>query len=144
MLDLGQLAQIVVCVSAVCVCWPKRNGPTRTGLTRINPLAQVELAQVERCLTLLCVGPRWTPPPLRRTAQNFALSFLLVSFFLSPGVFLCLFSSLRGSSRGIVVVFWSVGTSSVLVCLQVVVWKTPAIGLSRIGLNRALPSAFHS
>ena len=36
-------------------------------------------------------------------------------FFLSPDVFSCLFSSLWVSSRGILVVFWSVGTSNVLV-----------------------------
>ena len=53
------------------------------------------------------------PPPF---SFFFSLSGdLLVSFFsLSPGVFSCLFSSLWGSSQGIVVVFWSVGTSNVL------------------------------
>ena len=53
------------------------------------------------------------PPPF---SFFFSLSGdLLVSFFLSPGVFSCLSSSLWGSSRGILVVFWSVGTSNVLV-----------------------------
>ena len=47
-------------------------------------------------------------------------------FFLSPGVFSCFFFSLWGSSRGILVVFWSVRT---LKCacfrLRVVLWKPP-------------------
>ena len=72
-------------------------------------------------------GPPSAGPALRRTAQNFAL------FFPSPATIFILFLSLWGSSRvflfslrvssrvfftlsgGILVVFWSVGTSNVLV-----------------------------
>ena len=94
----------LLCVSAVCVC----------------------------CVCLLCVSAvwfAWSPgapppycpsagPPLRRTAQNFAL------FFPSPtSIF---HSSLWGSSRGILVVFWSVGTSNVLVFALRLSCETPA------------------
>ena len=55
----------------------------------------------------------WSRPPLkpalRRTAQNFAL---FLPFPITVSLF---FVSLWVSSRGILVVFWSVGTSNVLV-----------------------------
>ena len=57
---------------------------------------------------------------LRRTAQNFAL------FFPSPTPIFIQFFSLRGSSRGILVVFWSVGTSNVLVFALRLFCQTPA------------------
>ena len=82
-------------------------------------------------------GPPSTRPPLRRTTQNFALSFSLsrshFQFFLSLGMFSCLFFSLRVvSSCVFLVVFWSVGTSNVLVF---------ALGLSPAALG---PPGLHT
>ena len=56
---------------------------------------------------------------------------LLVSFFLSPGDFSCLFSSLWGSSRGILVVFLKAGTLKWALGLSC---ETPApSGAGRVG-----------
>ena len=69
---------VSVCVSAVCVC----------------------------CVCVLVQNLRapTDPAPLRRTAQNVALFFpsptpIFILFFLSLGIFSCLFFSLRVSSR---------------------------------------------
>ena len=85
-----------------------------------------------RCVfNFLCPSKIWALPRLpapsihflRRTASagppDISRFFLphshFLFLFLSLGIFSCLFFSLRGSSRGILVVFWSVGTSYVLV-----------------------------
>ena len=56
-------------------------------------------------------GPSSAGPPKFRAV----LSFILFFFSLSLGIFSCLFFSLWGSSRGILVVFWSSGPSNVRV-----------------------------
>ena len=72
------------------------------------------------------VGPPSTGPP-KILLFFFPLPHPFSFFFsLSPGVFSCLFSSLWRCSRGILVVFWSVGTSHVLVFALILSCETPA------------------
>ena len=94
----------------------------------------------------------WTPcpgPPLRRTAQNFALFFFPLppqfSFFFSLSGCLLVSFFLSGSSRGILVVFWSVGTSNVLVFALRLSCETPAAQIllpPRPDPDRSPPSRF--
>ena len=70
-------------------------------------------------------GPPSAGPP-KISRFFFLLPPHFHSFFLPPGIFSCLSSSLWGSSRGILVVFWSVGTSNVLVFALWLSCETPA------------------
>ena len=90
------LCVCLLCVSAVCVCvcWSKICVIPRTPRPSAGPLRRTPLRQTPP------PPPPDRPsagPPLRRTAQNFALFFLLHphfhSFFLSLGIFSCLFFS---------------------------------------------------
>ena len=75
-----------------------------------------------------CHGhPAAGPPKISRFFSPLPPQFSFF-FFLSLGVFSCLFSFLSGSSRGILVVFWSVGTSNVLVFALRLSCETQAAG----------------
>ena len=118
----------LLCVSAVCVC--------SVCLLCLSDVCVCCVCLL--CVSAVCVGPT-DPAPLRRTAPPpdrpsarppkislffFLLTPIFILFALSGDLLVSFFLSL-GSSRGILV-FWSVGTSNVLVFALRLSCETPA------------------